>query len=73
MDDAESIRAIHAALDYGINFFDSAANYGTGHSERILGQALEGRRQQAVITTKFGFYVMILTQGESPLRANICM
>jgi aryl-alcohol dehydrogenase-like predicted oxidoreductase len=57
VDDAESIRAIHAALDNGINFFDTAANYGTGHSERILGQALAGRRQQAVIATKFGFVV----------------
>ncbi len=57
VDDAESIRAIHAALEHGINFFDTAANYGTGHSERILGQALAGRRQQAVIATKFGFVV----------------
>jgi aryl-alcohol dehydrogenase-like predicted oxidoreductase len=57
VDDDESIRAIHAALDCGINFFDTAANYGTGHSERILGQALAGRRQQAVIATKFGFVV----------------
>jgi aryl-alcohol dehydrogenase-like predicted oxidoreductase len=57
VEDAESIRAIHAALDYGINFFDSAANYGAGHSERILAQALAGRRRQAVIATKFGFAV----------------
>jgi len=57
VDDAESIRAIHAALADGINFFDTAANYGTGHSERILGQALAGRRQGAVIATKFGFVV----------------
>jgi aryl-alcohol dehydrogenase-like predicted oxidoreductase len=57
VDDAESIHAVHAALDHGINFFDTAANYGTGHSERILGQALAGRRQQAVIATKFGFVV----------------
>jgi aryl-alcohol dehydrogenase-like predicted oxidoreductase len=57
IDDNESIRAIHAALDLGINFFDTAANYGTGHSERILGRALEGKRDQAVIATKFGFVV----------------
>jgi len=57
VDDNESIRAIYAALDCGINFFDTAANYGSGHSERILGQALAGRRQQAVIATKFGFVV----------------
>jgi aryl-alcohol dehydrogenase-like predicted oxidoreductase len=57
VDDGESIRAIHAGLENGINFFDTAANYGTGHSERILGQALSGRRHQAVIATKFGFVV----------------
>jgi len=57
IDDNESIRAIHAALDLGINFFDTAANYGTGHSERILARALEGKRDQAVIATKFGFSV----------------
>lgn len=57
VDDSESIRAVHAALDAGVNFFDTAANYGTGHSERILGQALAGRRSQAVIATKFGFKV----------------
>ncbi|MCC6972940.1 MAG: aldo/keto reductase [Anaerolineae bacterium] len=57
VDDTESIRAVHAALDAGVNFFDTAANYGTGHSERILGQALAGRRSQAVIATKFGFKV----------------
>jgi aryl-alcohol dehydrogenase-like predicted oxidoreductase len=57
VDDDESIRAIHTALDNGINFFDTAANYGTGHSERILGKALAGRRQEAVIATKFGFVV----------------
>lgn len=57
VDDSESIRAVHAALEAGVNFFDTAANYGTGHSERILGQALVGRRSQAVIATKFGFKV----------------
>lgn len=56
-DDTESVRAIHTALDLGINFFDTAANYGTGHSERILARALEGQRDQAVIATKFGFSV----------------
>jgi Predicted oxidoreductases (related to aryl-alcohol dehydrogenases) len=57
VDDEESVRAIHCALDHGINFFDTAANYGTGHSERILGRALEGKRDQVVIATKFGFDV----------------
>lgn len=57
VDDKESIRAIHTAIDQGINFFDTAANYGTGHSEEILGQALAGKRNKAVIATKFGFLV----------------
>ena len=56
-DDDESVRAIQAALDLGVNFFDTAANYGTGHSERILARGLKGRRDQAVIATKFGFHV----------------
>ena len=57
IDDDESIRAIHTALDLGINFFDTAANYGTGHSERTLARALAGKRDQAIIATKFGFVV----------------
>jgi aryl-alcohol dehydrogenase-like predicted oxidoreductase len=54
VDDNESIRAIHAALDEGVNFFDTADMYGAGHSEEVLGQALKGRRDRAVIATKFG-------------------
>lgn len=56
-DDAESLRAIDAALAAGINFFDTAAAYGTGHSETLLGRALAGRRASAVIATKFGFQI----------------
>jgi aryl-alcohol dehydrogenase-like predicted oxidoreductase len=48
------IRAIHRALDLGIDFFDTADVYGCGYSERILGRALAGRRHQVVIATKFG-------------------
>ena len=57
VDDAESIRAIHYALDVGVNFFDTAANYGCGHSERILSQAIAGRRDKVVLATKFGYLV----------------
>lgn len=56
-DDAESIRAIHYALDSGINFFDVAANYGCGHSERIVAQAVAGRRHKVILATKFGYVV----------------
>ena len=57
VDNAESIRAIHYALDSGINFFDTAANYGCGQSERILSQAIKGRRDKIVLATKFGYLV----------------
>jgi aryl-alcohol dehydrogenase-like predicted oxidoreductase len=53
VDDEESIRAIHAALDRGVNFLDTANVYGAGHSERVLGRAFAGRRSQVVIATKF--------------------
>jgi aryl-alcohol dehydrogenase-like predicted oxidoreductase len=53
VDDDESIRAIHTAMDLGVSFFDTANVYGAGHSERVLGRALSGRRAQAVIATKF--------------------
>lgn len=53
VDDAESTRAIHAALDHGVTFFDTANVYGAGHSERVLGAALGGKRSQVVIATKF--------------------
>lgn len=54
VDDAESIRAIHAGLDAGITFMDTADVYGAGHSERVIAQALEGRRDQVFLATKFG-------------------
>ena len=57
VDDTESIRAIHYALDAGINFFDTAANYGCGHSEQVLGQAVAGRRDKIILATKFGYVV----------------
>jgi aryl-alcohol dehydrogenase-like predicted oxidoreductase len=57
VDDADSIRAIHYALDAGINLFDTAATYGCGHSERILSQALAGRRDKVILATKFGYIV----------------
>jgi aryl-alcohol dehydrogenase-like predicted oxidoreductase len=55
VDDAESVRAIHRALDLGVTFFDTADAYGCGHSERVLSQALAERRDQVVIATKFGY------------------
>ncbi|MBZ9642955.1 aldo/keto reductase [Streptomyces sp. PSKA30] len=54
VDDEESVRAIHRALDLGVTFFDTADTYGTGHSERILGRALGKRRDDVVVATKWG-------------------
>jgi aryl-alcohol dehydrogenase-like predicted oxidoreductase len=54
VDDAESIRAIHRALDLGVTYFDTADVYGCGHSERVLGQALAGRWDEVIVSTKFG-------------------
>jgi aryl-alcohol dehydrogenase-like predicted oxidoreductase len=54
IDEDEAVRAIHAALDAGITYFDTADIYGTGHSERILGRALAGRRDRVLVATKFG-------------------
>ncbi|MEW6403518.1 MAG: aldo/keto reductase, partial [Chloroflexota bacterium] len=68
IDDEESIRAIHCALDHGINFFDTAANYGTGHSERILARALARKCHQAIIATKFGFNVNEAEKYVTPYR-----
>jgi aryl-alcohol dehydrogenase-like predicted oxidoreductase len=52
-DHDESIRIIHAALDTGVNFVDSADVYGAGESEEIVGKALRGRRDDVVLATKF--------------------
>jgi aryl-alcohol dehydrogenase-like predicted oxidoreductase len=54
VDDDESIATIRRALDLGVTLFDTADVYGCGHSERVLGRGLAGRRDEAVITTKFG-------------------
>jgi aryl-alcohol dehydrogenase-like predicted oxidoreductase len=53
-DDGESIRAIHRALDLGITFFDTAAIYGEGHNETLVGRGLGSRRSGIVLATKCG-------------------
>jgi aryl-alcohol dehydrogenase-like predicted oxidoreductase len=57
VDDTESVRALRRAFELGVTFFDTAANYGAGHSERLLGRAFAGRRDEVVIATKFGYEV----------------
>jgi aryl-alcohol dehydrogenase-like predicted oxidoreductase len=51
-DEKDSIATIRTALDLGVNLFDTAEGYGDGYSEIVLGKALAGRRQEAVIATK---------------------
>ena len=62
-DHDDSIRIIHAALDAGINFVDTADVYSAGESEEIVGKALKGRRDDVVLATKVGF-----PMGDDPNR-----
>jgi aryl-alcohol dehydrogenase-like predicted oxidoreductase len=53
-DDQESLRALHRAIDLGMNFIDTADAYGRGHSEELIAQVLKTRRQEVVLATKGG-------------------
>ena len=54
VDDDAAVATIHRALDSGVNLIDTAPAYGQGHSEEVVGRALKGRRDRAVIATKVG-------------------
>ncbi len=54
LDDDESIRTMHRALDLGVTHIDTAEVYGPFHSEELVGRAIKGRRDQVVVATKFG-------------------
>ncbi|RMG27811.1 MAG: aldo/keto reductase [Methanobacteriota archaeon] len=66
-DDRESINAIHAAIDMGINWIDTAAVYGLGHSEEIVGKAIKGKRDQVYIATKCG----LVWDSQGRVKGNI--
>ena len=66
IDEAQSRRVVETALDSGINFFDTADLYDSGKSEEYLGRALAGRRNEAVIATKFGMKLDETRQGARP-------
>ncbi|OMF67957.1 aldo/keto reductase [Paenibacillus sp. FSL R5-0766] len=53
--DEDSIKTIHHALEIGVTLLDTADVYGNGHNEELLGKALKGRRDQAIIATKFAY------------------
>jgi methylglyoxal reductase len=55
-DDRQSIGAIHAALDAGVNLIDTAPVYGWGRSEEVVGRAIQGRRDKVVLATKCGLW-----------------
>ncbi|MCJ7733573.1 MAG: aldo/keto reductase, partial [Anaerolineales bacterium] len=55
VDDQNSLDTIEAALQSGITFFDTADVYGMGHSERLLGQSMKGRREEFFVATKIGW------------------
>jgi aryl-alcohol dehydrogenase-like predicted oxidoreductase len=62
-DDADSVAAIHEALDLGVNWIDTAAQYGFGHSEEVVGRAIAGMRERPYVFTKCG-------QPEGPGRTT---
>jgi aryl-alcohol dehydrogenase-like predicted oxidoreductase len=66
IDAAATERVVHAALDAGINFFDTADIYGSTKSEEFLGRALAGRRDRAIVATKFGMAVDEQRKGARP-------
>jgi aryl-alcohol dehydrogenase-like predicted oxidoreductase len=66
VDDAESIRTIHRALDLGVTFIDTAEIYGPFTNEELVGRALAGRRDDVVLATKFG--MMNRRGGGEPVR-----
>jgi aryl-alcohol dehydrogenase-like predicted oxidoreductase len=63
-DDEDSVAAIHHAVDLGVNWIDTAAQYGFGHSEEVVGRALAGREERPYVFTKGG-------QPEGPGRTTM--
>jgi aryl-alcohol dehydrogenase-like predicted oxidoreductase len=66
-DDGESVATIHRALDLGVNFFDTSDIYGPHTNEVLVGKALAGRRDEAIIATKFG----IVRDASDPTKRGV--
>ncbi len=66
IEDKEAMRAIHRALDAGVNCVDTAPGYGRGHAEEVVGEALRGRRQDAILVTKCA--ISVNPSGTGPAR-----
>ena len=57
VNDSESLRMLRYALSRGVNFLDTAPWYGNGHSERLVGQAIQGCREKVIVSTKVGIFL----------------
>ncbi|MFI5892046.1 aldo/keto reductase [Actinoplanes sp. NPDC051513] len=64
-DDDASVAAIRAAIDAGVTLLDTAMSYGAGHNERLVGRAIDGRRDEVALATKFG-----IVRGENSVRLD---
>ena len=71
LDPEQSAKVVHAALDHGINLFDTANMYSHGVSEEYLGKALKDRRSEAVVATKFGMLWEEGPHGKGGSRKHI--
>src|ERR1700757_2222049 len=71
LDDAESIRTIHRAIDLGVTLIDTAEVYGPYVNEELVARALPGRRDQVVLATKFGLISHTGRDGLDSSPANI--
>jgi len=70
-DDTESIRVVHRALDLGVTLIDTAEVYGQGHAEEVLGKALVGRRDKAVVASKAGPHHLAPADVEAALEGSL--
>jgi aryl-alcohol dehydrogenase-like predicted oxidoreductase len=73
LDEEHSAAVINAAVEAGINFFDTADIYGDGASEEFLGRALAGRRSQVLLATKFGHERSTFGKGGRPDNVRACL
>jgi aryl-alcohol dehydrogenase-like predicted oxidoreductase len=70
VDDQEEMRAVHRAIDLGVTLVDTAAIYGHGHSEEVLGRALGSRRKEIILVTKGGLSWDVV--GGPQRRGRMC-